>query len=129
MTLQVSQAHLDARLAGSLAHLDAGTGRARIRIYEGVQPDLGGTATNLLVEITLTKPAGVIASGVLSLTQSGSALIMRTGVATWARVINGNGEIAFDCDVTDDTGTGILKLSSTQLYAGGNVPLQSAVIG
>ncbi|MFZ6655672.1 hypothetical protein [Undibacterium sp. TJN19] len=129
MTLYVSQAHINARLAGSLAHLDTGSAHARIRVYGGTQPPAGGAASTMLAEIVLSKPAGVIAGSVLTLTQEEDTLIARTGIATWARVINGNGDIAFDCDVSDAAGGGVLKLSTTQLYAGGKLPLQSAVIG
>lgn len=129
MILNISPQHLDARQAGSLAHLDTGTGHARVRIFDGVQPALGGPETQLLVEIALTKPAGTVTAGVLSLTASTFGLIAVTGQAAWARVVNGNGDIAFDCDVTDTKGNGVIQLESTQLYAGGKAFLTALNLG
>ncbi|MFZ6775791.1 hypothetical protein ACO0LD_03090 [Undibacterium sp. Ji83W] len=129
MILSISPQHLEARQAGSLTHLDAGSGHARVRIYNGVQPAFGGPETQMLVEVALTKPAGIVAGGVLSLTVSTFGLIAVTGQATWARVVNGNGEIAFDCDVTDAAGNGVIQLESTQLYAGGKAFLTALNLG
>lgn len=129
MILSVSQAHQNARHAGSLAHLDAGSSPAKIRIFAGVQPAPGGPESELLVQIELTKPAGAVAEGVLTLTASTFGLIAKTGQATWARVMTGAGEIAFDCDVSDMTGDGVIKLEKTQLYEGGKAFLTSAVLG
>ena len=73
----------------------------------------------MLVEIKLTKPAGTIAGGLLTLTQQEDGLISATGIATWARIKNGNGEHGWDCAVSDLAGSAPLKMASTQLYAGG----------
>ncbi|MFZ6713028.1 hypothetical protein [Undibacterium sp. TC9W] len=63
------------------------------------------------------------------LTASAFGLIGVTGQATWARVVNGNGDIAFDCDVTDTAGNGVIQLESTQLYAGGKAFLTALNLG
>ncbi|MFZ6872874.1 hypothetical protein ACO0LF_12480 [Undibacterium sp. Di27W] len=129
MILNVSQAHQNARHAGSLGHLDAGSSPAKIRIFTGVQPAPSGPESELLVEIVLTKPAGTVAEGVLTLTAASFGLIIKTGQATWARVMTGAGVTAFDCDVSDQTGDGVIKLEKTQLYEGGKALLTSAVLG
>ncbi len=100
MTITITTAHNDARLGGTLAYLDTGTGNAAVRIYGGTRPatpaDVPTSA--MLVQVGLTKPAGSVAAGVLTLTQLEDGLIAETGIATWARVVNGNGDTAFDCD-------------------------------
>jgi hypothetical protein len=126
----ISTAHNDARLTGTLTYLDTGSGYARVRIYSGTRPASGGTVTTMLVEIALSKPSGVVSSGVLTLASTDLPLIANSGVATWARVVNGNGDYAFDCDVSTTTaGTGQVQLPDTTLLAGGTTQLASGVLG
>ena len=129
MTVSISSAHNVARLAGTLSYLDTGAGHARVRLYDGTRPAAGGAATTLLAEIALDKPCGAISNNVLVLTSSDIPLIVASGVAMWARVVNGNGDMAFDCDVSNQAGSGDIKLVSTTLYAGGKAVLSSALLG
>ena len=89
MTVAITVEHNEARLAGTLAFLDAGSNPARLRIYGGTRPATPATtpASAMLVEIRLTKPAGTISGGLLTLTQQEDGLITSTGVATWARLV------------------------------------------
>ena len=68
MTVAITQEHNEARLAGTLSFLDAGSNPARLRIYGGARPpNPAATPTSaMLVEIALTKPAGAIAGGLLT---------------------------------------------------------------
>lgn len=131
MTLRITVAHNEARLEGTLSQLNAGTGNPAIQVYGGTKvdsiTDTPGSA--MLVEITLTKPAGTIASGFLTLTQEADGLIAVTGIATWARFVDGDGVVVMDSDCSDMAGTAEVKLVSTQLYEGGDARLASAVIG
>lgn len=130
--LAISPAHNDARLGGTLAFLDAGAAHAKLRIYKGTRPADPQTAANpadLLVEITLSKPAGGVSGGQLALTQADDGLITATGTASWARCINGAGVVAFDADCSDSEGAGAVKLPSTSLLAGGGCRLISATLG
>lgn len=131
MTIRITVAHNEARLAATLAQLDAGTGNAAVRVYGGTKPGtISGTPSSaMLVEIGLTKPSGTIASGALTLTQSADGLIAETGQATWARFVNGDGAVVMDADCSDMAGSAEVRLVSTQLYAGGDARLASAVIG
>lgn len=131
MTLRITTAHNEARLAATLAQLDAGTGNAAVQVYAGTKPaTITGTPDSaMLVAIELTKPAGTVASGALTLTQAADGLIASTGVATWARFVNGNGTVVMDADCSDMDGGAEVKLVTTQLYAGGDARLASAVIG
>lgn len=130
--LAISPAHNEARLGGTLAFLDAGAGAAKIRVYKGARPadaQSAATSLNLLVEITLSKPAGAVAGGILALTQAEDGLIVATGEASWARVVNGAGVVAFDADCSDAFGSGDIRLPSLNLLAGGSCRLISAVMG
>lgn len=131
MTVAITPEHNAARLAGTLAFLDAGPAPARLRIYGGTRPaSPSATPTSeMLVEIALTQPAGTIAGGLLTLTQQEDGLITASGVATWARLVNGEEVTALDMDCSDPAGAGDVKLASTSLYLGGDARMVSAVLG
>lgn len=131
MTLRITVAHNEARLAATLAQLNAGTGNPAIQVYGGTKvASITDTPSSaMLVEIPLTKPAGTIASNALTLTASADGLIAATGQATWARFVDGDGVVVMDADCSDMAGTAEVKLVSTQLYEGGDARLASAVIG
>lgn len=127
MAWTISTAHNEARLNGTLAYLDTGSAHAKLRIYNGTRPSNGGTPTTLLCEIELDDPAGSVASGVLTLNSADVPLCAASGVATWARLINGNGDFVADGDVsTVADGTGQIQLEDTSLLAGGKLQLISA---
>ena len=129
--ISITQLHNEYRLGGTLAHLDSGTGPARLQLYEGTRPaSAGGAAVGtLLVEITLTSPAGTVADGQLSLTQQEDGLISNSGLATWGRFVNGDGQACFDADVDDGVNGGEIQMATRQLYAGGDAKLLGAVLG
>ena len=123
--------HANARHAGSIADLDTGTGNAAVQIYGGIRAATPATVPGsaMLTQITLTKPCGTVVDGVLTLTQLEDGLILETGLATWARFVNGNGDAAFDCDAGEGVGDWVVQLAQAQLYAGGDARIVSAVLG
>ncbi|QTD44965.1 hypothetical protein [Ottowia testudinis] len=131
MTVAITVEHNEARLVGTLGFLDTGPNPARLRIYGGARPASPGTLPSsvMLVEIKLTKPAGTIANGLLTLTQQEDGLITATGIATWARLVNGAEVTALDLDCSGTDGNGDIKLASTNLYLGGDARMVSAVLG
>lgn len=131
MTVAITVEHNEARLAGTLAFLDEGPQPARLRVYGGVRPASPADvpASAMLVEIALTKPAGTILDGLLALTQQEDGLITATGVATWARLVNGNDVTALDLDCSGTDGDGDVKLATTTLYLGGDARMVSAILG
>ena len=131
MTVAITQEHNEARLAGTLSFLDAGANPARLRIYGGTRPPTPATvpSSEMLVEIRLTKPAGTSSGGLLTLTQQEDGLITATGIATWARLVNGSEVTALDLDCSGTDGAGDVKLASTNLYLGGDARMVSAILG
>lgn len=127
----ITVAHNEARLAGTLAFLNTGTGQAGFWIYGNTRPALPTDAAGAspLVTLLLDDPAGSVAGGVLTLEATDDALISLSGVATWARAFNGDGATAFDCDVSDELGTATVRLPSTTLFAGGVTRLVSGTLG
>jgi len=108
--------------------LDAGSGAALIRIYDGTRPATGGTATTLLAELTCTDPsAGSAASGTLtfsSITQDASA--NATGTATWFRMVDSAATFVMDGSVS--TSLSDLNLTTTSIVATQPVSISSATI-
>lgn len=116
-------------LEGRRTFLDLGAGNARLRIYDGVRPAANGTpAGTLLGEIALDKPCGTVSAGQLVLTAADEPLALESGVATWARIVNGADTWAMDCDVSNVAGSGEVKLSDTAVLSGGLLTLISAVL-
>lgn len=118
-------------MLGRLEFLSAGVGNAAVRIYGGTRPPTSSdTPTSaMLVQIGLTKPCGTVDAGLLTLTPAGNGLITETGTATWARVVNGDGATAFDCDCGQGAGDWEVQLAAALLYAGGDAAMQTAVLG
>lgn len=115
-------------LAQITTALDAGAGAALIRIYDGVRPATGGTATTLLAELTCTDPsAAAPASGVLTfsaITQDASA--NATGTATWFRMVDSAAVFVMDGNVAVSGSD--LNLTTTSIVATQPVSITSATI-
>lgn len=131
MTITITPAHNEARLTGTLNHLDSGPGNATVFIYGGTRAAVvtDAPASAALVQVTLAKPCGVVADGLLTLHQLEDGMILNTGVATWARVVNAAGVTAFDCDCGEGAGAWEVQLAQANLYAGGAARITSAVLG
>jgi hypothetical protein len=131
MTVAITQEHNEARLAGTLAFLDAGTTRRACASTAVRVPPIRRRRppARCWSRSALTKPAGTIAGGLLTLTQQEDGLITSTGIATWARLVNGNEVTALDLDCSGTDGAGDVKLASYQLYLGGDARMVSAILG
>lgn len=127
MTFAISVAHNNARLAGTVAYADTGLDPSRIQFYDTAQPAFGAAPGGTpLAEAVLAKPCGAVVANALVLDQADPAgdLITATGVAVWARWVNGNGDVVADGAVTDAAGAGPFKVagtSGTTLYAGARI--------
>ena len=108
------------------AALDAGSGAALIRIYDGTRPATGGTATTLLAELTCSDPSAAAASsGVLTfsaITQDASA--NASGTATWFRMVDSASTFVLDGSVS--TSGADLNLTTTSIVATQPVSITSA---
>lgn len=124
----------DARMDAISTRIDGGTGAGLLRIYDGTRPATGGTATNLLAELTFSDPsvAAAAVNGVLtfdSITAESSAPFAGTNQATWFRIVQSDGTtFVADGDV-GVTGSGAdLILDSTSITQGQTVSVSSFTI-
>jgi hypothetical protein len=115
------------------ARLDAITtfagGSCKLRIYDGTRPATGGTATNLLAELTCNATFAPAASGgALTLNAiTADSAADATGTATWARIVKSDGTThVMDCSV-GASGADI-NLNTVALVLGAQVSITSAVI-
>ena len=104
---------------------NAGVAAALIRIYDGIRPATGGTATTLLAELTASDPMfSAAASGKLTasaITQDASA--NATGTATWFRVVDSAGTTVMDGSI--GTSGSDLNLTTTSIVTGQPVSITS----
>ena len=128
--ISVSVSLANARLEAVVTFLALGNSASRADIYGTARPangaDPGGAP---LVTIALLEPVGTVASSVLTITPPESAMISVTGVAVWARFVNGSGAQAWDCDVSEEGGPGEVWLDSVQLFAGGRATITAGMLG
>ncbi|MCU7840863.1 MAG: hypothetical protein KZQ94_15975 [Candidatus Thiodiazotropha sp. (ex Troendleina suluensis)] len=108
--------------------IDGGAGAGTIQIRSGTQPtDANSAATGtLLATLTFSDPgfgatntSGVATASAISDDTSADA----TGTATWARVLDSNSAVIFDCDVGTSGAT--LNLNTVSITAGGTVAITS----
>ena len=132
MTLKISGDSAIAAAQAVLDLIDAGTGDTVLNIYGGVEPADPSvvTAEVVLVSFTLPRPAfdtpfdeptGAVATAKTVPAEAAAA----TGTATWFRFINGDGEAKLQGSVSNNAGTGDLKISSTSIISGIEVSVDS----
>lgn len=102
---------------------------ALLRIYDGTRPATGGTATNLLAELTCNATfAAAAASGVLTLNAiTADSSANATGTATWFRIVQSGGATHV-LDGNVGTSGSDLNLNSTSITVGGTVSITSFTI-
>lgn len=128
--IQISDELNAYRLQGVITFLALGTEQARAHVYAGPRPGFGEAPQGpLLASIVLAEPLGNIVDGLLEVAPTNEALILTTGEATWARIVNGNGALAWDCDASNLDGAGELRLPTTTLYAGGYTRILTGLLG
>jgi hypothetical protein len=101
-----------------------------IRIYSGTQPAAGGDALSgntLLAELRFADPSG---SNAAARALTFNAIVSdvaanATGTATWARILDGNGQVCFDCDVTATGGGGAITFATVSFVQDVQVDLTS----
>lgn len=108
--------------------IDAGAGPGLLRVYDGTRPATGGTATNLLAELTFSDPsASAAASGVLTFSAiTADASANATGTATWCRIVDSTG--AFVMDGSVGTSGADYNLNTTSITSGVQVSCTSATL-
>ena len=108
--------------------IDSGS-NGKCKFYSGTKPTSGASITDqvLLATIVLNDPCATITNNVLtfSFANNGETQCSASGQATWCRITNSADLFCIDMDVTDNNGSGTVKIDSTALYQGGTIRVQS----
>lgn len=119
MMLRMSRDAQDALVQVIPALIDSGTGKGTIEIMTG--------SRTLLAKLSFSKPsANAPESGSISFKPIAEDSSARAGgKAAIARIQNSDGELVFECDVSDEKGDGVIRLNTTDIHAGGPVRITS----
>ncbi len=144
--MDISTKHGDARLAAcripalqaSLALLELeNPDPAQIDFYSDPVPTTPGDAPtgDLVVSIPLSGTAGTVDTDLFQIqltvpleAQIDGADPATGSTVTWARIVDGDGDWFADVSVSDEAGSGEIKLQTTLLYNGAYCRLTSAVL-
>lgn len=112
--------------------IDAGAGAATLKFYTATQPagpDTAISSQTLLGTLTCSDPSATKSAGVITfeaITQDSAA--DATDTATWARLADSTGAAVADFDVTNEAGSGAIKLNTTSIVSGGPILMNSLTI-
>jgi len=112
--------------------LDAGAGPSILEFYTGAQPagpDTAVTDQIKLGTLVCSDPSATKANGVITfaaITQDDVA--NNGGTATWCRHSSSTPTAVADHDVTNEAGTGAVKLNNVVIVAGGPISMASLTI-
>lgn len=102
-----------------------------LRFYSGAKPEnLGAITTQvLLCELELPVPCySVVTNGQLVMNPVPESLIAETGIVAWGRLIDTDGGVQVDFDVTGAGGGGDLEMTTIEaiVYQGATLSLPTA---
>lgn len=126
MAIGLSTTVRNNRLTQIVNALDSGASGGFRKFYDGTRPATGGTVTNLLATLTLSKPCGTVGAGVLT----GAAITGANATggtntpATWARMTDLAGVFVADVSV-GTSGTDIILAGSANMTTGQPVSVTS----
>lgn len=127
MTLGINTTIRNNRLNTIKTGVDAGGAAGFLRVYDGARPATGGTATNLLAQLTFSYPCAPSASGgQLTFSAIASGTAGNSGTATWCRIVDSTG--AFVTDGSVGTSGADYNLNTTTIASGVQVSCTSAVL-
>lgn len=129
MALKLAASVAIAACAAQVSLPDGGS----LKVYNGSRPatpDTAVTTQTVLVDFTLPADAfGNPVDGSLGATATANAITpvqaAANGTATWFRMFDSSGNPLWDGDVSDTSGSGDAKISSTNVVAGIDVSVVS----
>jgi len=125
VTLEFSDAVIANRLKAMTDAIDSASTAGYLNIYDGTRPSAKGDAVTTQVKlaaIRFAKPsAGPVSGTTLTLQMGSPVLALKTGVASWARITNGDGVFVADLDIGPEESGADVEMRDAQLYEGGEV--------
>lgn len=112
--------------------LDAGSSQSVLEFYTGTQPAGPDTAVTDQVKLgtlVCSDPSATKANGVITFAEiTQDDVADNSGTATWCRQLSSAGTAVADHDVTNEAGTGAVKLINVAVIAGGPIGMASLTI-
>lgn len=109
--------------------LDAGSGPALLKFYDGTRPATGGTATTLQATLVLADPVGSVTGAVLTFTAGGECQRVAGDPITWCRFFDSDNVILIDANVGVSGSGADVEVSSVTGGIGGFLRLTSGTFG
>jgi len=135
MTIGISTTLRNSRLQLVLDAIDDGADEystASLLIYSGDRPATGEAIDEydniLLVDFPLGFPSGTITDGILTFEEIADQIAIAYGIAEWARIVDMDGTFVADLLVTNEAGSGDVKINDTEVFEGGIVHCHTASI-
>ena len=123
--MAIGPEHALAQLAASLVFADADPLPSRIFLYADAGAATGAAPSGTpLATVTLARPCGTLAAGVLTLHPADAAgsMVLSTGVALAAQWLRGDGLLIAAGTVTDLAGVGDFKIGGAPTAPGDTSP-------
>lgn len=132
MELTIDEVSAQALAVEWLALLAAGAGDKTIEFYTGdmpLRPSVAVTTQVLLGTLVSDPAVGTATDGVITFAAiTADPTADASGTVTWARFYDGDGIARLDVDVTNAAGTGVIKVNTTTIAAGGPIQIISMVL-
>ncbi|MFQ2590366.1 hypothetical protein [Aeromonas caviae] len=110
--------------------IDEGSaGAATLKIYTGPRPAPGAAITDqaLLVALQFPHPcAQSVSGGVLTLKPLAEQLVTASGVHSWGRIANRDGDFVADLDVGPPDSGADIEIPASELFTGALVRINTA---
>jgi hypothetical protein len=120
MPIIYSQSAINARLQGVVSTIDAGAGNGTMSILT--------SSSALAANITLAKPSGTVAGGVLTFTTPLSGTTLANGNATFANIQDSNGNPVITGLTVGISTSFDVVMNNTAVNTGQIIALTSAII-
>lgn len=132
MLLTIDEDSAQALAVAWLALLAAGAGDKTIAFYTGTKPaspSVAITTQTLLGTLVSDPDVGTATDGVITFAAiTADPTADAGGTVTWARFYDGDDVARLDVDVTNNAGTGVIKVNTTTIVAGGPIQITSMVL-
>lgn len=123
MSITFAASVVSDRLQALTRALDADTDAGQIIIFNATDDEL--------VRLTFPKPSlSGVSGNVLTLHNPAPALVATSGIATWARLVDGTGATVADVSVGASGSGEVFEINAatTQLYAGAEITVTAATL-
>jgi hypothetical protein len=116
-----------AQLQALANYIDQGSNNATFIFYDDSKPVstlIEASDSAKLVVLELPKPSLLsVNADSISLKPTESGTVTKTGTAVWARLLNGNGDVVADFEVSTD-----ITLNSVDMVLGGTVSISAITL-